>query len=82
MCVFFSDLCRVPFLDLEGQVVFDLVKGLLKQGCLHYTPEHCLVNGGVQLYFGVEKAMFQMVAKGIFFKEPCETTRFQDDRSF
>ena len=31
-------------------------KGSLQHGSLHYTPEHCLVNGGVQLYFGVEKA--------------------------
>ena len=32
-----------------------------------------LLNGGVQLYFGAEKAkrhMFQMLAKGISFKEP------------
>ena len=28
-------------------------------GSLHYTPEHCLVNGGVPLYL-VEKAMFQI----------------------
>ena len=27
-----------------------------QQGSLHYTPEHCPLNGGVNLYFGVEKA--------------------------
>ena len=30
----------------------------LQQGSLHYTPEHCLVNGG--FFILVEKAMFQM----------------------
>ena len=39
---------------------------MTKQGSLHSTPEHCLVNGGFQLYFGVEKAMFQTVAKCLF----------------
>ena len=32
------------------------------QGSLHYTPEHCVVNGGFQLYFGVKSHMFQMVS--------------------
>ena len=31
----------------------------VQQGSLHYTPEHCLVNGGF-LYFGVEKAVVQL----------------------
>ena len=36
-----------------------------KQGSLHHTPEHCLVNGGVpSFWYG--KAMFQLVAKCIF----------------
>ena len=38
---------------------------------MHYTPENVqLVNGGVQLSFCVEKAMFQNVAKWRSFKEP------------
>ena len=30
-----------------------------QQGSLHYTPEHCLVNGGV-LFILVEKDVFQL----------------------
>ena len=42
-----------------------------KMGSLHYTPEHCLENGGFNLYFGVEKPMLQMVATWRSFGEPC-----------
>ena len=41
------------------------------RGSLHYTPEHCLVNGGV-LYFGGKSHMFQMVAKCICSGAPHE----------
>ena len=30
-----------------------------QQGSLHYAPEHCLVNGGVPIFW-VDKAMFKM----------------------
>ena len=35
------------------------------QGSLHYTPEHCLVNGGVPVSCW-KKPCFKMVAKCIF----------------
>ena len=38
----------------NGHPFFWLVE--FKQGSLHYTPEHCLVNGGVPLFISVEKA--------------------------
>ena len=36
---------------------------------MHSTPEHCLVNGGFQLYFGVEKAMIQLVVPFILVEK-------------
>ena len=36
----------------DDQVQLLGLKGVtLKQGSLHYTPEHCLVNGGVPLFW-------------------------------
>ena len=42
---------------------------LFEQGCLHYTPEHCLVNGGFPLFWWKSH-----VSNGqhVSFKEPCE----------
>ena len=36
---------------------------------MHYTPEHCLVNGGVQLYFGGKSHVSN--GQSVSFKEPC-----------
>ena len=45
-------------------------KGKVKQGSLHYTPEHCLVNGGFPLFWWKK----QHVSNGqnVSFKEPCQ----------
>ena len=37
-------------------------------GSLHYTPEHCLVNGGFPLFWW-QKPCFKCA--NVFFKEPC-----------
>ena len=36
---------------------------------LHCTPEHCLVNGGVSLYFGGKSHIAN--GQDVSFKEPC-----------
>ena len=41
-----------------------------------YIPEPCPVNGGVQLYFGVEKATCFNWAKGIFQGALIESVTF------
>ena len=46
----------------------------VQQGSLHYTPEHCLVNGGFPL-FRWKKPCFKW-AKWRSFKEPCSETWF------
>ena len=51
------------------------------QGSLHYTPEHCLANGGLNLYVGGKSNMFQMVAKRIYFKEPCTASQLSGSTS-
>ena len=43
------------------------------QGSLHYTPEHCLVNGGFNLYFGVEKATcFKWLQNEFLLRSPVQ----------
>ena len=42
-------------------------RDLSKEGSLHYTPEHCLVSGGFQLYFAERSNMVQTVAKCILW---------------
>ena len=45
----------------------------LEQGSLHYTPEHCLVIAGFQLYFGVEKAIASNgLQNGFILRRPVE----------
>ena len=39
-----------------------------KQGSLHYTPEHCLVNGGFPLFWWKKSCSH---GQNVSFKEPC-----------
>ena len=41
-----------------------------KQGSLHYTPEHCLVNGGC-FFFGGKG--YDSNRQNVLFKEPCQS---------
>ena len=53
----------------------------ITQGSLHYTPKHCLVNGGKPLYFGVEKATcFKWLQNGDLLRAPPPNlSQFQGD---
>ena len=44
------------------------------QGSLHYTPEHCLVNGGFRLFWW-QKPCFKWL-QNVSFKEPCSNYPF------
>ena len=52
--------------SVSGGCSCNMSRSCSQQGSLHYTPEHCLLNGGTPLYFGGKNNMFQMVAKRIF----------------
>ena len=59
-----SDLCQARS-DRKRHVQV----AVAQQGSLHYTPEHCLVNGGFPL-FCWKKTCFKF-GRHVSFKEPC-----------
>ena len=58
----FSILLQAGDLDATPEGIW------LEQGSLHYTPEHCLVNGGFNLYFGGKSHVSN--GQNVSFKEP------------
>ena len=45
----------------------------IKQGSLHYTPEHCLVHGGFPLFWW-KKPCFKWLQNGDLLRSPVEAT--------
>ena len=45
-----------------------------QQGSLHYTPEHCLVNGGVPFILVENATCFNWLQHEFLLRSPAQTT--------